>query len=61
MRNEILNGALRPDQKAKGYSLEEEDDFLYLLKEGKRVATFIPFVTPWAVQKACDIFESASN
>ena len=35
-RQEVLEGCLTPEQRAKGFSLEEDDHCLYLLYKGKR-------------------------
>jgi len=37
---EVLDGALTPEQRAKGFSLKEDDHCLYLLYRGKREAVF---------------------
>ncbi len=37
---EVLESSLTPEQRAKGFSLEEDDHCLYLLYKGKREAVF---------------------
>ena len=39
-KQEVLEGALTPEQRAKGFSLKEDDHCLYLLYRGKREAVF---------------------
>lgn len=57
MLKEVLTGVLKPTHKAAGLYLEEEEDFLYLKKEGreKPLATWVSTtVTVEKIQDAAD-------
>ena len=56
MRNEVLQGALTPDQKKLGFWLAEDDESLVLYKEMEVVARFTRQATIENIRKAADEF-----
>lgn len=52
---EILDRALLPRHKGAGLYLEDEEDFLYIKRDGKILATFVSItVTYEIIHDACD-------
>lgn len=62
MFSKLLENALTAEQKEQGFTLEEEEDFLNLLKKGKVVAVFSAKGATWVeIRETADRIAQENN